>query len=62
MNKEFLFGCGTGMFSSWLDPRYNGPPRERKGIAENHAYSIMDAKEINGQRLLRLRLAFYLPE
>ncbi|KAL2001045.1 hypothetical protein VTN02DRAFT_2304 [Thermoascus thermophilus] len=55
VNKEFLFGCATGMFSNWLDPMYRGPPRDRKGISENHSYSIMDAKEIDGVRLLRLR-------
>lgn len=55
VNKEFLFGCGTGLFSNWLDPSYNGPPRERKGISENHSYSIMEAREIRGHRLLRLR-------
>ncbi|OOF99049.1 hypothetical protein ASPCADRAFT_163003 [Aspergillus carbonarius ITEM 5010] len=55
VNKEFLFGCGTGLFSNWLDPEYRGPPRDRKGISENHSYSIMEAREIDGQRLLRLR-------
>ncbi|KAJ5717806.1 Alpha/beta hydrolase fold-3 [Penicillium malachiteum] len=55
VNKEFLFGCGTGLFSNWLDPKYKGPPRDRKGISENHSYSIMEAREINGYRLLRLR-------
>ncbi|KAE8353706.1 hypothetical protein BDV28DRAFT_156795 [Aspergillus coremiiformis] len=55
VNKEFLFGCGTGLFSNWLDPKYHGPPRDRKGISENHSYSIMEAKEIDGERLLRLR-------
>lgn len=55
VNKEFLFGCGTGLYSNWLDPKYRGPPRDRKGISENHSYSIMDAKEIDGERLLRLR-------
>ncbi|RHZ45994.1 calpain-like protein [Aspergillus thermomutatus] len=55
VNDEFLFGCGTGLFSNWLDPQYQGPPRDRKGISENHSYSIMDTKEINGHRLLRLR-------
>ncbi|EAW06575.1 calpain-like protein [Aspergillus clavatus NRRL 1] len=55
VNEEFLFGCGTGLFSNWLDPSYRGPPRDRKGISENHSYSIMDAKEIDGQRLLRMR-------
>lgn len=55
VNSEFLFGCATGMFSNWLDPKYTGPPRDRKGISEGHSYSIMDAKEIDGVRLLRLR-------
>jgi hypothetical protein len=54
-NQEFLFGCATGFFSNWLDPHYEGPPRERKGISEGHAYSIMEAREVNGKRLLRLR-------
>lgn len=53
VNDEFLFGCGTGLFSNWLDPK--SPPRDRKGISENHSYSIMDAKEVDGCRLLRLR-------
>jgi hypothetical protein len=57
VNKEFLFGCGTGLFSNWLDPKYRGPPKDRKGISENHSYSIMEAKEVDGQRLLRLRYA-----
>lgn len=55
VNEEFLFGCGTGLFSNWLDPMYRGPPRDRKGISENHSYSIMEAREIKGHRLLRLR-------
>jgi hypothetical protein len=54
VNKDFLFGCGTGLFSNWLDPKYNGP-KDRTGIAENHSYSIMEAREIEGHRLLRLR-------
>jgi hypothetical protein len=57
VNKEFLFGCGTGLYSNWLSPKYRGPPRDRKGISENHSYSIMDAKEIDGVRLLKLRYA-----
>jgi hypothetical protein len=55
VNEEFLFGCGTGLFSNWLDPQYRGPPRDRKGISEQHSYSIMEAREIDGHRLLRLR-------
>ncbi|OKL61226.1 hypothetical protein UA08_03481 [Talaromyces atroroseus] len=55
VNKQFLFGCATGIFSNWLDPKYKGPPRDRRGISEGHSYSIMDAREANGVRLLRLR-------
>lgn len=54
VNDDFLFGCATGFFSNWLYPDYNGP-RERRGIAEMHAYSIMEAREEKGERLLRLR-------
>jgi hypothetical protein len=50
VNEEFLFGCATGLMG-----------REgygyRKGIIEGHAYSIMKAVEMDGQRLLLLRLA-----
>ncbi|KAL4749963.1 hypothetical protein BDW72DRAFT_194320 [Aspergillus terricola var. indicus] len=55
VNREFLFGCGTGLYSNWLTPNHRGPPRDRKGISENHSYSIMDVKEIDGVRLVKLR-------
>ncbi|KAH8646649.1 hypothetical protein BX600DRAFT_490486 [Xylariales sp. PMI_506] len=46
-NQDFLFGCSTGMWGlGWGD---------RKGIVELHAYSIMKAIEINGQRLVLLK-------
>jgi hypothetical protein len=45
VNKTFLFGCG----------QMGGIYGERKGIQEKHAYSIMEAREIDGQRLLKLR-------
>ncbi|KAF2837664.1 cysteine proteinase [Patellaria atrata CBS 101060] len=45
VNQEFLFGCG----------QMGGKYGERQGIQENHAYSIMAAKEIDGERLLKLR-------
>ena len=38
VNQDFLFGCATGAYSSWLDP--NAPPGERMGLLERHAYSI----------------------
>jgi Calpain family cysteine protease len=55
VGTDFLFGCSTGFYSNWLDPTGAAPPRERQGISENHAYSIMDAVEIKGHRLLKLR-------
>ena len=55
VGKEFLFGCATGFFSNWLDRTGQAPPRERQGISEQHAYSIMDAVELKGQRLVKLR-------
>ncbi|KAL3417343.1 Calpain-9 [Phlyctema vagabunda] len=48
VNKEFLFGCSTGL----LDGGYGN----REGISEGHAYVIMEARELsNGTRLLKLR-------
>ncbi|KAF2453830.1 hypothetical protein BDY21DRAFT_257149, partial [Lineolata rhizophorae] len=45
VNKTFLFGCG----------QMGGKHGERKGIQEKHAYSIMEARELDGHRLLKLR-------
>ena len=45
VNKTFLFGCGQ------MDGVYG----VRRGIQEKHAYSIMEAREIDGERLLKLR-------
>ncbi|KAF7865866.1 hypothetical protein EAF04_006031 [Stromatinia cepivora] len=48
VNKEFLFGCSTGL----LDYGYGN----RDGISEGHAYVIMEARELStGERLLKLR-------
>ncbi|KAK1831579.1 hypothetical protein QBC39DRAFT_391170 [Podospora conica] len=47
VNKEFLFGCSTGMWGRGYG--------ERKGIVEQHAYSIMRAVEMDGERLLLLK-------
>ena len=47
VNTEFLFGCSTGMWGSgWGN---------RRGIMECHAYSVMRAVEIDGQRLVLLK-------
>ncbi|KAF1984942.1 cysteine proteinase [Aulographum hederae CBS 113979] len=45
VNKQFLFGCG----------QMGGKYGQRQGILEKHAYSIMEAREIKGERLLKLR-------
>ena len=45
VNKTFLFGCG----------QMGGIYGERNGIQEKHAYSIMEAREVDGHRLLKLR-------
>jgi hypothetical protein len=45
VNKTFLFGCG----------QMGGIYGQRKGIQEKHAYSIMEAKEVDDHRLLKLR-------
>ena len=47
VNDQFLFGCSTGMWGiGW---------GERKGIVELHAYSVMRAVEIDGNRLVLLK-------
>jgi hypothetical protein len=48
VNKEFLFGCSTGL----LDGGYGS----RDGISEGHAYVVMDARQLStGERLVKLR-------
>ena len=47
-NKEFIFGCSTGL----IDNGYG----ERDGISEAHAYVVMDTKVLkSGERLVKLR-------
>ncbi|KAI9834033.1 MAG: hypothetical protein M1838_005553, partial [Thelocarpon superellum] len=46
VNRDFLFGCFTGLFGGW---------GERKGIIEGHAYSIMQAREEDGKKLVLLK-------
>jgi hypothetical protein len=47
VNQDFLFGCSTGMFG--------GSQGHRKHIIECHAYSIMRAVDMDGERLLLLK-------
>lgn len=55
VNKEFLFGCATGTFDRWQDSDVASRIGARDNIVRMHAYSIMEAKEIKGHRLLRVR-------
>ena len=53
VNDKFLFSCATGHYDSW-----QGCGRDsnaRSGIVSSHAYSIMDAVEKKGHRLLKVR-------
>ena len=56
VNKDFLFGCATGVFDRWLGGGdKTGEYNERKGVVPMHAYSIMEAREVKDQRLVRVR-------
>ena len=52
VNKAFLFSCSTGSGDGWRG-NYNFEPRQ--GIISSHAYSVIDAVERKGVRLLKLR-------
>ena len=45
VNKSFLFGCGQS----------RGFDEDRNGIQHRHAYSVMEAREVDGLRLVKLR-------
>ena len=47
VNKLFLFGLS----------QMGGSHGERRGIIEKHAYSIMEARELDNFRLLKIRYA-----
>lgn len=55
VNDEFLFSCATGTFDRWQDSDVASRIGARDNIIRMHAYSIMEAKEIKGHRLLRVR-------
>ena len=55
VNEEFLFSCATGTFDRWQGSDSASPLGAREYIVRMHAYSIMEAREIKGNRLLKVR-------
>ncbi|KAI4129009.1 MAG: hypothetical protein LQ338_002476 [Usnochroma carphineum] len=55
VNDEFLFGCATGRFDKWQGSESAEDPKARNGVIRMHAYSVMEARDIKGERLLRIR-------
>ncbi|KAL8741673.1 MAG: hypothetical protein Q9190_005747 [Brigantiaea leucoxantha] len=55
VNQDFLFGCATGRFDKWQGSEDADTNSARKGVVRMHAYSIMEAREVKGERLLRVR-------
>ena len=55
VNDEFLFSCATGTFDRWQGSDVASAPGARENIVRMHAYSIMEAREIKGLRLLKVR-------
>ncbi|KAL8674572.1 MAG: hypothetical protein Q9168_001015 [Polycauliona sp. 1 TL-2023] len=55
VNDEFLFGCATGRFDKWQGSSDAEKASARKGVIRMHAYSVMEAREVKGERLLRIR-------
>ena len=55
VNEEFLFSCATGTFDRWQGSDISSAFDARENIVRMHAYSIMEAREIKGNRLLKVR-------
>lgn len=55
VNDEYLFGCATGTFDTWQGSGIADRPNARRGVIRLHAYSILDAVEVKGQRLVKVR-------
>ena len=54
VNEDFLFSCSTGTFDKWQGDMASIPDA-RENIVRMHAYSIMEAREVKGHRLLKVR-------
>lgn len=55
VNEDFLFSCATGTFDRWQGSDLASAYGARENIVRMHAYSIMEAREVKGNRLLKVR-------
>lgn len=55
VNDKFMFSCATGAFDKWQGSDVASTSGARGGVVRLHAYSIMDAVEMKGKRLLKVR-------
>lgn len=59
VNRDFLFSCTTGVFDNWEGMNWDNS--DRKGVHAMHAYGVMDAREVKGEKLVLVRyVASYL--
>ena len=55
VNKDVLLSCSAGTYDNWQDSDSRNSSSDRSGIVSTHAYSILEAVEKNGQKLVKLR-------
>ena len=53
VNEDFLFSCTTGVFENWEGRNWGST--DRKGVHAMHAYGVMDAREVKGEKLVLVR-------
>ena len=55
VNKDVLLSCYAGVFDDWQGADTSNSSSARGGIVNLHVYSILEAVEKNGQKLVKLR-------
>ena len=55
VKKDVLLSCYTGLYDNWQGSKNEWSSSTRSGIVSRHVYSILEAVEKNGQRLVKLR-------
>lgn len=48
VNKDFLFGCGSRFGT-------DSEPSDAEGFVRGHAYTVLEAREVGEERLLKIR-------